>query len=98
MFNNEWGASQATSASFQCILGTNVTYNWVPNVSYDSVKGYPAIVAGWHWGYKYGQGVGNLPVLLSSKPTIMTSWSIAHVSSTNEELNTSWDIWLGGSG
>ena len=64
MYNNKWGKDQATSDSKQCITANSVEYKWVSAQNYDSVKAYPAIVKGWHWGYRYGEGVGNLPVMV----------------------------------
>jgi hypothetical protein len=60
-----------------------------------SVKGYPAIIAGWHWGYHYFQGAAGLPARVYNKPRITTSWHISHSSKVGyETLNTSYDIWL----
>jgi hypothetical protein len=97
MSNNKWGASAATDDSYQCIDGTFVNYDWKPKQPDYNVKGYPAICAGWNWGYRYGEGAGGLPARIYNKPSIMTTWNVKHDNWSGEEImNTSWDIWLGG--
>lgn len=96
MLNNKWGKAQATGDSYQCVQDNRVDYKWVTQSGGNTVKAYPAIISGWHYGYKYGQGVGGLPVRVYESPRLMTSWHITHEKKKDfEQLNTSWDIWLG---
>ena len=53
-------------------------FKWNSLQNYQSVKAYPAIIRGWHFGYKYGQGAGGLPVRIYDRPSMMTSWSVTH--------------------
>ena len=78
VLNNMWGKGDATQDSYQCVTANTVEYKWVSAQSYNSVKAYPAIIMGWHWGYHFGEGAGGLPQRLYSRPSLMTSWSISH--------------------
>lgn len=61
------------------------------------MKAYPAFIAGWHYGYRYGQGTGGLPARIYDRPRLMTTFQVGHNKKNDfEQLNTSWDIWLGG--
>ena len=96
MLNNKWGKDKATGDSYECISATRVDYKWVTAWGGNNVKCYPAIIAGWHWGYLKGMYATGLPVRVDSKPKIMTTWRVHHQKSQDfEQLNTSWDIWLG---
>lgn len=101
--NNMWGENYAYSEFYECITydatnNTNgVKYQWWggPN----TVKAYPANVAGWAWGYYYGQGSGGLPVRVYENHTITTSWQVFHPpSSEYESYDVSYDLWLGPNG
>lgn len=98
--NNQWGSGAAKPGYYQCLNGYTVSYSWwSANGQDDGVKAYPAIITGWHWGYVNGQGNANLPVLVSSQPTITVNWSVQHVNQGNwETYNTAFDIWLGANG
>lgn len=98
--NNQWNAGAAKPGYYQCLDGTTVSYSWWSADGLDdSVKAYPAIITGWHWGYLDGQGNANLPVLVSSSPTITVNWSVQHTNTGNyETYNTAFDIWLGDNG
>lgn len=78
MLNNKWGKGQASGDSWQCIHDNRVEYKWVTQSGGNSVKAYPAMIAGWHYGYKYGQGTGGLPARVYDRPKLMTSWRISH--------------------
>lgn len=103
VMNNKWGKDQATGDSYQCVTANpdgsvQVDYRWVtkPGIG-QTVKGYPAMISGWHWGYRYGEGTGNLPARVYNRPKMMTTWNVKQWKKTDfEQMNTSWDIWLGG--
>ena len=96
--NNLWGASTAKPGYCECLAGTTVSYTWASvSPGSKSVKAYPAIITGWHWGYALGQGSANLPVIINSIPTIMVNWTVHHSDPGGSEwYDTAFDIWLGG--
>lgn len=100
--NNQWGSGAAKAGWWQAVTKEDngcysTKYNWwSANGQNDTVKGFPAMIRGWHWGYKYGQGNGGLPVRVYDNKTIKTSWKITHSNWGNYECyNTAFDIWLG---
>ena len=95
--NNQWGSDDAKPGYYQCLDGLTVSYSWwsINKADY-SIKSFPAIITGWHWGYFNGPGNGNLPVIINSRPTIMVNWTVQHMNTgTYEWYNTAFDIWLG---
>jgi hypothetical protein len=93
--NNLWGASSGSGS--QCswnnsingsTLSWETSWNW--SGSPNSVKSYASAVLGWHWGYKQS-GTG-LPVQLSSKPPITSSWSFSVSGSSSQDI--SYDMWV----
>ena len=96
--NNLWGLDTANGTNYQCLNGTTVTYLWFNGPSnLPTVKAYPAFVTGWHFGLPYTQGVGNIPVKVSLRSTIMVNWSVTHTNTGGgfEWWNTAFDCWLG---
>lgn len=80
MYNNKWGKNDATSDSYQCITANSVEYKWISsNAYYNSVKAYPAIVYGWHWGYHFGPDPNGLPKRVWERPNMMTTWKVSQV-------------------
>ena len=100
LFNNMWGQDSANPGYYECIAygsanrTSTVKYSWSGNPN--AVKAYPAVVAGWSWGYRYGQGAGGLPVRVYENHTILTSFEVQHVTmGGTEAYDVSYDLWLG---
>lgn len=102
LVNNQWGSSSAKPGWWQAITREdNGSYSykyewWSANGQNDTVKGYPALVRGWHWGYYYGQGNGGLPKRIYENHSMMVSWKVTHQNwGPYESGNQSFDIWIG---
>ncbi len=56
------------------------------------MKSYSSAVLGWHWGWKK-QNTG-LPVRISDRRTIDTSWQYRVTQTTANTMNVAYDLWL----
>ena len=103
ILNNQWGRKFANSGWYQRIVQEDnntisFEYNWWGNTS--KVKGYPAIIVGWHYGdpgnkYMTPYGFKNLPVKISDNQAFISGISASHLNFKNyEKMNISWDIWI----
>jgi hypothetical protein len=106
VLNNQAGRTSAAPGWYQRIIkednGTvSFEYNWGGNAS--TVKGYPAIVAGWHYGgpvgYLTATGSKSLPVRISAQKLFNSGISASHVNSnySYEKMSLSWNIWIAAS-
>ncbi|MGB9880175.1 MAG: hypothetical protein ACPLRM_05365, partial [Anaerolineae bacterium] len=117
VLNNQWGLEkrpdcvstgsyQRISIGFDAILkGPKIEFNWA-NVKQDEcgaqVKGYPAIIAGWHHGdpipeypdgYLTPRGVHGLPFQIRDRAQL-NSGVHAQREGSGGSMNLSWDIWI----
>lgn len=95
--NNLWGRD--SGSGWQCVwdgyvsgstLGWGTNWDWTGQSN--SVKSYSSAVLGWHWGWKK-QGTG-LPVRISDRRTVDTSWQYRVTQSTPNTMNVAYDLWL----
>ena len=105
VLNNQWGRSHAAPSSYQRISITRsallFTFNWQsasdrPDDRY-AVKGFPAIVSGWHYGspqFPGGLLRGRLPMRWSENPRLETEVRARRTGTQNDVLSLAWDIWL----
>ena len=101
VLNNQWGREKALNADWyqRVVLEDNNTisfeYKWDSRDYY--IMGYPALIAGWHWGYRTPMGAFGLPSRVGDKQSYIVSANLSHKNDGNypEYLNVSWDIWLG---
>lgn len=104
ILNNQWGLGEATRQSYQRIMqreeGIVFEYSWWtdPGKDQGAVKGYPAIIAGWHNGDPIRNGPFRTPPQISASERFVTSVHASHANIRRrgqvEKLNLSWDIWL----
>jgi hypothetical protein len=103
VLNNQWGRDYAKSGWYQRIVREenqtiSFEYNWWGSTS--EVKGYPAIIAGWHYGdpggYMTQHQSKDLPVKISAERVFNTGINATHINRNNgyEKMNVSWDIWV----
>lgn len=105
VLNNQWGRDYANSGWYQRIVkednGTaSFEYKWRGSTS--KVKGYPAVIAGWHYGdaltggYRTSYGSNGLPVKISAEKAFNSGFNASHTNIKNgyEKMNLSWDIWI----
>jgi hypothetical protein len=98
--NNVWGrpANDSTSRQcswFSCFMGETLSWgtSWTWNGGY-SVKSYPSVVLGWHWGVMVANT--GLPVQLTEHRTINTGWDFM-VNQTDAgpfSLDVAYDLWI----
>jgi hypothetical protein len=101
VLNNQWGKEKALNTDWyqRVVLEDDNTisfeYRW-DSRNYN-IMGYPALIAGWHWGYKTPMGAFGLPSRVGDNPSYIVSANLSHKDDGNypEYLNVSWDIWLG---
>jgi hypothetical protein len=96
LYNNWWGASDATGQ--QCIWGTcqngdviGWTTNWDWNGGTGSVLTYSSVVFGWHYGWPV-QNTG-LPISVASTKAINCGWDFA-LTQTSGAFDVVYDVWL----
>jgi hypothetical protein len=103
VFNNQWGRQYANPGWYQRIVKEDNNtvsweYKWWGRT--DKVKGYPTIMAGWHYGDPGGwmtpKGSKNLPSKISDQKAYATSFNASHTNIIlgAETMNLSWDVWL----
>lgn len=104
VFNNQWGRdAAANSDKYQHIVNNDngsvsFQYKWAGSSS--TVKGYPTLIAGWHYGNPGGwmtsQGSFGLPAKVSDNKAFATSVTGTHYNAGTyaETMNLSWDVWL----
>lgn len=92
--NNQWGSSEVPSGWQKIYYSADNNYGWQWNwpSSTTSVKGYPSVVAGWHWTDGYTKGSG-LPVQLAAHKNVNTSVKYAFAKA-NGTYNAAYDLWL----
>jgi len=105
VLNNQWGKEKALNSDwFQRVVleddnTISIEYKWDSN-NYN-IMGYPAFIAGWHWGTFSGNrnnsGNFGLPAKVGDKPSFLVKADLSHSNfgSYPEFLNVAWDIWLG---
>lgn len=95
--SNVWGRPSDDTSSQQCSwlkclaeanLAWGTSWNWTGDGN--SVKAYPSVVLGWHWGLRVVNT--GLPVLLSEKHAINTGWDFT--VSQSGSLDVSYDLWI----
>ncbi|MEM5948514.1 hypothetical protein WKV44_08140 [Spirochaetia bacterium 38H-sp] len=102
VLNNQWGRQYA-SYGYQAIVKTDNNriqfwYQWDGD-SYH-VKGYPTIIAGWHYGQPGGwltsYGSFGLPSRVWDNKAFFVDLDASHGNqgSISQIMNLSWDIWL----
>ncbi len=97
LINNLWGESDGSGQGCAWLTcpsgggwGWGADFSWTGSTS--SVKAYPSIVYGWHWGQKtYACG---LPVQLSQRLRIPTQWKYSLTENGNNVMNVAYDLWL----
>ncbi len=99
--NNLWG--QGSGSGTQCISdtsisGSNIAWstNWNWTGQSNSVKSYDSSVLGWQWGWMLPNT--GLPVQLSSRASVQTSWSFNLTQNNTNTLDVSYDTWLSPNG
>src|SRR5512140_3734819 len=101
VLNNQWGKEKALNADwYQRVVleddnAISFEYKWDSRDYY--IMGYPAFIAGWHWGYQTPMGAFGLPSRAGDKPSYIVKANLSHKNDGNypEYLNVAWDIWLG---
>jgi hypothetical protein len=105
VLNNQWGRLNATNPDWyqRTILEDDSTvsfeYKWDGNQY--SVKGMPAVVAGWHYGtlggYRTPMGMYNLPSRVSENISFIVDENVTHTNqgTYTEVMNLTWDVWFG---
>jgi hypothetical protein len=115
VLNNQWGANQPSGSecvkagSYQRISVTEIEvvmdYSWenIKQKGCDAqVKGYPAIIAGWHYGetfpeypggYLTPMGIHGLPAQIKEKNQFPSGF-LAFREGRGGIMNLSWDIWI----
>eukprot|EP00002_Diphylleia_rotans_P006194 TRINITY_DN1552_c0_g1_i1.p1 TRINITY_DN1552_c0_g1~~TRINITY_DN1552_c0_g1_i1.p1 ORF type:complete len:298 (+),score=25.48 TRINITY_DN1552_c0_g1_i1:93-986(+) len=98
VLNNQWGKGSANPGYYQAIVqqdngSASFWYQWWGDDN--SVKGYPAVIFGWHWGYYTPYGQYGLPYQVGQGKSLNIQFSGAHRNLGNyQKLNFAWDIWL----
>jgi len=101
VLNNQWGREYAEPGWYQRIIkednGTvSFEYKWQGNSS--KVKGYPAVIAGWHFAESscnyIPSGDFGLPAMISENKAFNSGIKALHVKKGSETMNLSWDIWI----
>jgi|GEM_PF-2677684 len=113
VLNNQWGANQrpdcVKAGSYQRISTTGIEvvmdYDWA-NIKRRGceaqVKGYPAIIAGWHYGeaipeypggYLTPMGIHGLPAQIKERNQFPSSF-LAFREGPAGIINLSWGIWI----
>jgi xyloglucan-specific endo-beta-1,4-glucanase len=95
--NNVWGQDSSPSG-WNCIWNSNSTsplnwgtsYNWPVNGNPYSVKAYPAVISGWHWG-TWSNGSG-LPTRIWDNKAVNTGASFS-ISNPGVQ-NVAYDCWF----
>jgi xyloglucan-specific endo-beta-1,4-glucanase len=98
--NNVWGRPSGDTSSqqcswFQCFSGDalrwGTSWNWTGG---RSVKSYPSVVLGWHWGLRVANT--GLPVQIAENRTILTGWDFTVTQSSTGpfSLNVAYDLWV----
>ena len=101
VLNNQWGKGKTLNADWyqRVVLEDDNTisfeYKWDSRDYY--VMGYPAFIAGWHWGYRTPIGAFGFPSRVGDNPAYIVSAKLLHKyeGTYPEYLNVAWDIWLG---
>jgi hypothetical protein len=115
VLNNQWGANQPSGSecvkagSYQRISVTEIEvvmdYSWenIKQKGCDAqVKGYPAIIAGWHYGealpeypggYLTPMGIHGLPAQIKERNQFPSGF-LAFREGRGGIMNLAWDIWI----
>jgi hypothetical protein len=95
--NNSWGSSASPAGWSESITSNTsnsfrVDFNWPTGANNNSVKAYPSSVLGWHWGWHF-RNTG-LPVQLSARRSINTSYAYTASFGSGGTANVAYDIWV----
>lgn len=95
--NNSWGSSASPAGWSESITSNTsnsfrVDFNWPTGANNNSVKAYPSSVLGWHWGWHF-RNTG-LPVQLSARRSINTSYAYTANFGSGGTANVAYDIWV----
>ncbi len=97
LYSNLWGAQTGTGS--QCIwdisqhdetIAWGTRWDWLGQA--ESVKSYNCAVLGWHWGWKLSHT--GLPLRLSERHPLQTSWEFRLQETRPGGFNISYDLWL----
>jgi len=99
LFNNLWGANFGSGK--QCIwevadngssIAWSTKWSWSGQMQ---VKSFDSVVLGWHWQKPTTTYLTGLPLKLSSKQPVRTSWTYnISQNSSNATFNITYDLWL----
>ncbi|MEN8906735.1 MAG: hypothetical protein ABF289_12330 [Clostridiales bacterium] len=103
VLNNQWGRQNANNNSYQYLTKSNdnsitLSYKW--NGNPNSIKSFPSICSGWHFGNPGGwltdKKFNKLPSKLDLNKDYNVSISVLHENKGTfpEIMNLTWDIWL----